>query len=161
MTLGLNTQWGFRTGSCLPRSVKTAFASIAVGDRLPAKAIRNSSCSGSLWANWRSNSSGTSSTPIRTGTRKGPLKSGAMMRKSTPCITHYSGAAHRYDGGPAEYRALRPSSIRREKYRADRRSATNIAETIHYLVHGTEILDEGPKGDVTCTALLVDTTTEH
>lgn len=34
--------------------------------------------------------------------------------------------------------------------------ATNIAETIHYLVHGTEITDERPKGDVTSTTLVVN-----
>ena len=39
--------------------------------------------------------------------------------------------------------------------------ATNIAETIHYLVHGTEILDERPKGDVTSTTLLVDASVER
>lgn len=39
--------------------------------------------------------------------------------------------------------------------------ATNIAETVHYLVHGTEILDERPKGDVTSTTLLVDASAER
>jgi len=39
--------------------------------------------------------------------------------------------------------------------------ATNIAETIHYLVHGNAILDERPKGDVTSTTLVVDAGTKQ
>ncbi len=34
--------------------------------------------------------------------------------------------------------------------------ATNIAETVYYLVHGAEIQDERPKGDVTSTTMLVN-----
>jgi phosphate transport system protein len=33
---------------------------------------------------------------------------------------------------------------------------TNIAETVHYLVHGTTVADDRPKGDTTSTTLIVD-----
>ena len=69
--------------------------------------------------------------------------------KSTRCKFDVPRATDLYDGGSAQHRFCDPSLFGAKNIERVGDHTTNIAETIHYLVRGSNIADDRPKDDQT------------